>query len=143
MNLSRLLPALLLLAVALPGPLEAKSKKNNRNNQPLTKKGAPAELPVVQKVTEDSLTVGGKLYMVSGATRITVDGEDAPLSSVKQGMQIQIAGGVLTYGKTSQDTTYRATRIAATQNDNLKKKAAEANKKAREQARKNNNRNRR
>lgn len=133
----------LLLAVALPGPLEAKGKKNNRNNQPLTKKGSPAELPVVQKVTEDSLTVGGKLYKVSQATRITVNGEKAPLSSVEQGMQVQIAGGVLTYGKTSQDTIYRATRIAATQNDNLKKKAAEANKKAQEQARKNNNRTRR
>ena len=73
-------------------------------------------------------------------TKITVNGEKASLSEVREGMQVRIAGGVSSYGKTSEDTLYKATRIDARKNDDLKKKAQEENKRRQQQAKKNNNR---
>ena len=117
-------------AVSLPASLEAKKRRGKNNKKrPATRKGDPVELPTVQRVGGGSLTVNGKYYEVSKDADITVNGEDANLGDIKKGMQVLVSAKVLSYGKTSKDTVYLATRITARRNSNLKAKANNSNKK--------------
>ena len=114
-TLCRLLALVVLLgAVAAPPVADAKSRKNKHHKRPATRKGEASELPKVTKVGNEMITVGGKVYLVTEDTRITVNGRaGCRLGSVKRGMQCLISGSVIDYGKTSRDTFYKATSITA------------------------------
>lgn len=126
---------------SLPGNAANPANPNNQN-LPFTKKGKAAELPVVTNVTASSVTVDGRTYEVSESTVVIVNGEKATLGDLKAGMQVSVAGSPKKFGKTRNDTIFKATRIIARTDNQLAAKAAEFNKKAEEQARnaRNNNR---
>lgn len=119
---------------ALPGNAQ---NPVNRNTQPLpfTKKGKAAELPVITSVTASSVTVDGRTYEVSESTSVTVNGKKATLVDLKAGMQVSVAGSPKTFGKTRNDTVFKATRIIARTDNQLAAKAEEFNKNAEERAR--------
>ena len=136
-------PLILGLGVLAVLPLQAvgQGKHNqNRKNVPYTRKSAPSELPVVKRVADDRITIGEKEYVVTERTEITVDGEKASLGDIRPGMQASVAGGVLKYGRTKAETTYKATRISARADNKLDEKRKAYNKKQAERARKKNSR---
>ena len=140
--LAQLLVGTTLVAVGrLQADAATPKRKNQNKKRPLSKKGNAAELPVVKSVGENSITVGDKYYILSDFAEVIVDGEEATLKDVKVGMQAMVTGGVKEYGDTRAETTYKATRIVARGDNQLQKKAKEANKKAAEAARKANQRN--
>ena len=121
---------------ALPALAATNNNTNNKVYHPLTKKGKAAELPVIKKVTSSGIVVDGRTYEVNELTEITLDGEKASLKQLKAGMQVSVSGSPKEFGKTRDDTVFKATRIIARPDNKLAAKAAEANKKAEEQARK-------
>jgi len=127
-----LIPAVFVMS-ALPG---VAATNNNKVYRPFAKKGKAAELPVIKKVTASSITVGDRIYKVSESTVIIVNGEKASLNKLKVGMQVAISGSPKEFGKTTDDTVFKATRIVARADNKLAAKAAEDNRKAAEQARK-------
>lgn len=137
--LGRLLAAGAFGLIVADGKLHA-AKKKRKNVRPLSRKGNASELPRVQSVGADSIRVGGKRYVLSDSAEVIVNGKEASLSEVKVGMQAMMTGGVLKTGESSKDTVYKATRIVARTDNQLQKKAKEANKKAAEAARKANQR---
>ena len=131
-----------LVLLPLVAPAQGKNQKN-RKNAPYTRKSAPSELPVVKRVAGDRITIGEKEYVVTERTEITVDGEKADLADVRPGMQASVSGGVLKYGRTKAETTYKATRISARADNKLDEKRKAHNKKQAERARRNNRNQRR
>lgn len=136
-----MLAALSVAFLAGGAQAEAAKKKKKNIKRPVSKKGNAAELPVVKSVGGNSITVGDKFYILSEFADVIVNGEEATLKDVKVGMQAMVTGGVKEYGDTRAETTYKATRIVARGDNQLQKKAKEANKKAAEAARKANQRN--
>ncbi len=106
-------------------------------------KGKASELPKVERIDSDSITVGGKHYEIREDAFITVNGEEATLRQIKVGMQAMVSGRVLTYGPDRSGTIYQATRIVARTDNQLAKKAAAHNKKARAQNKRNHRKRRR
>jgi len=106
--------------------------RKNRNRRPATRKGRASELPTVKKLGADFVVVGDKHYEVNEWTEIIVNGEEATLADLAVGMQAMVTGGVRRYGDTRADTIYKASRIVARADNQLAKKAAEANKRANE-----------
>lgn len=136
-------PLILGLGVLAVLPLQAvgQSKNDkNRKNASYTRKSAPSELPVVKRVADDRITIGEKEYVVTERTEIMVNGEKASLGDIRPGMQASVVGGVLKYGRTKAETTYKATRISARADNKLDEKRKAYNKKQAEQARKKNSR---
>ena len=120
---------------SLPGVAAPPANPNPQVYRPLTKKGKAAELPVVTQVTESSVVVDGRTYEVSEFTSVIVNGKKASLGEVQVGMQVSISGSPKKYGKTRDDTVFKATRIVARSDNKLAAKAAEYNKNAEERAR--------
>lgn len=136
---SRIIPVLgaslfAVLAFVPPAGL-GQNTDNQRRFVPLTRKGAASELPVVKKVSGETVTIGKKTYQITTFTKITVNGESATAKDLKPGMQASVSGGVLRFGKTRADTLYKATRIAARADNKLEAKRKEFNRKQEERAR--------
>jgi len=132
--------AVAMVAVGPHAGAATKNKNKKNTTRPLSKKGNASELPVVKSVGGNSITVGKKFYILADHAEVIVNGEEATLKDVKRGMQAMVTGGVKEYGDTVAETTYKATRIVARGDNQLQKKAKEANRKAAEAARKANQR---
>lgn len=138
-SIIRFLMALVLVAaVVTPADLCAKNNKKKKS-KPRSTKGAASELPTVKSISGDIIVIGNKTYQISSSTVITVNGQSTSIGAIKSGMQASVAGSVLTYGATSADTIYKATRISARADNKLDAKRKAFNKK---QGNKNNNKNR-
>ena len=122
---------------------EANNRRRRNRVQPLSKKGNASELPVIRSVGKNSITVGQKYYELSTFADVVVNGEKATIKDLRPGMQVMVAGGVKKRGETRAETIYKATRIVAREDNQLQKKAKEANRKAAEAARRANQRNNR
>ncbi len=116
--------------------LEAAPRNGDKKNKNLSysKKGNPSELPVVKSVGNGGITVSDRYYVVDDSTKITVNGTEGSLFDIKPGMQALVAGGVKEFGRDREGNIYIATRIVASDDNELAKKADAFNKKARERA---------
>jgi len=119
-------------------PAAAKSTGKNNSNRQIAKKGKASELPVVQKVSPTGITVDGHVYEVNELTDVIVNGAKASVAQVQVGMQVSITSSPKTFGKTADDSVYKATRIVASDDNKLAEKADEYNKQAAENANKGN-----
>jgi hypothetical protein len=119
--------------------LEAAPNNNKNAHRPTSKKGKAAELPIVKKVSNTSITVGEKYFEVNEFTVVMVNGEKATLADITPGMQASVTGGVKDYGANREETVYKASRIIARTDNELSKKAEEFNKNAAKNAAKNAN----
>lgn len=104
----------------------AKSKKNKKNKKrPMSKTGSASELPTIDSVGKDYLTVKGKDYYIHDYCKIQINGEEGDLKYLSAGMQVSISARVKEYGRSGDSTTYWATRIVARENKEMKSKEKE------------------
>lgn len=96
------------------------NNKNKKKKKPSSKTGKPSELPTIESIGSDYITVRGKDYYVNDRTYVMVDGTEGELSDLLTEMQVSVSSRVKEYGRNGAPTTYWATRISARENKEMK-----------------------